>query len=496
MKKLMLLLAPALMWPAAASAEWRKASSEHFIVYGDVPEAGLRAFTEELERFDHLLRVVTKVARPPSLRKLTVYVVENDERLRRLTGTGGTAIAGMYSKPIEGARAIVPFKKTSSNSWGLEGVEILRHEYAHHFMWQHAPAPYPAWYSEGFADYYSTARFTDPQTAIVGAAAKSRAMVIRHQGYVSWPQILTYGTNEVNFGAMALYSQGWMLVHAMATNRELRTKINVYLDAIGQGRGPADAYKAGFGETSYLEDTMREYAKKTELGALQLKLRAAPAPLIAMSPLGAAENALLDLTIKLNYAREPKRIAAVASDVAQRAAAFGSDPYALELAARAATAAKDHKGAVSAADRLLKAVPGSSAGLLLKGLALSAEAEGKKDPKSPLWREARSLIVKANAADPDNPHILFAYYRTFPAQGAAPPGYAVDALNRAFELYPQNDEVRLAVAGDFERRERFADALAVLKPLAHDPHRSEKEGELASMLKRLQEATTKATAKP
>ena len=69
-----LIVALALLWPAAASAEWRKAESEHFIVYGDVPEQGLRGFAQNLERFDQLLRMVTNVRTPPTGRKLTVFV--------------------------------------------------------------------------------------------------------------------------------------------------------------------------------------------------------------------------------------------------------------------------------------------------------------------------------------------------------------------------------------------------------------------------------------
>jgi hypothetical protein len=90
-----LIVALALLWPAAASAEWRKAVSEHFIVYGDVPEQGLRGFAQNLERFDQLLRMVTNVRTPPTGRKLTVFVVESDERVRRLTGNAGTGVVGL-----------------------------------------------------------------------------------------------------------------------------------------------------------------------------------------------------------------------------------------------------------------------------------------------------------------------------------------------------------------------------------------------------------------
>lgn len=490
-----LLIALALLWPAAASAEWRKAVSEHFIVYGDVPEQGLRGFAQNLERFDQLLRMVTNVRTPPTGRKLTVFVVESDERVRRLTGNAGTGVVGLYMSSLGGARAIVPYRKTDSGKWGVEGVEILQHEYVHHFMWQNAPAPYPAWYREGFADYYSTVKFTDPQTAVVGTPARSNALYIRHAGYAPWNDILTYGSGDASFNVYALYAQGWMVVHAMATDRELRGKVNAYLAKIADGSTPADAYKAAFGDGSYFSDTMRAYTKKKEIGALQLKLREAPAAAaVAVGPVSRAEDALLDLAIRLSYAEGSKRVPDIARDIAAKARVFPGDAYALELSARAALLAGDRASAAAAADALVKSAPGHGAGMLYKGLSLAAAAEASKDAKSPLWREARSWIVKANAADPDNPQILFSYYRTFADQGAPPPANATEALTRAFELYPQNGEVRLAMAADFERRERYADALAVLKPLANNPHRGEGEGELEEMLKRLQAAMSTAKA--
>ena len=41
---------------APAHAEWRKATSEHFVVYGDINEGALRSYTQKVERFDRLLR--------------------------------------------------------------------------------------------------------------------------------------------------------------------------------------------------------------------------------------------------------------------------------------------------------------------------------------------------------------------------------------------------------------------------------------------------------
>ena len=41
----------------------------------------------------------------------------------------------------------------------LDPKSVLFHEYAHHFMLHHFPAAYPAWYVEGFAEFFSVVAF-------------------------------------------------------------------------------------------------------------------------------------------------------------------------------------------------------------------------------------------------------------------------------------------------------------------------------------------------
>ncbi len=45
--------------PAVARAEWNKATSDHFIIYGETSSERLRGFTERVEKFDAFMRVMT-----------------------------------------------------------------------------------------------------------------------------------------------------------------------------------------------------------------------------------------------------------------------------------------------------------------------------------------------------------------------------------------------------------------------------------------------------
>jgi hypothetical protein len=69
-------------------------------------------------------------------------------------------LADSYRPSIRGSLAVIDRSKPES-AWDLTGEVILFHEYTHHFMLKYAPFPYSAWYSEGFAEYYSSTKFLD-----------------------------------------------------------------------------------------------------------------------------------------------------------------------------------------------------------------------------------------------------------------------------------------------------------------------------------------------
>jgi tetratricopeptide (TPR) repeat protein len=232
---------------------------------------------------------------------------------------------------------------------------------------------------------------------------------------------------------------------------------------------------------------MKAYFAKRSLPGLEVRLRNAQPSPIRISGLRPAEEALFDLSIRLRRDLEPKEAADVAGDIRRRADDFPRDPFALQLIARATLQVGKFPEAVAAADRLLAVQPGSAAAMLVKGAALARMAKDKKDATDPLWREARNWLIKANDAQRDDPEILYEYFQSFANQGISPPADATDALVHAFQLYPQNTDLRLAAAKELHRVKRFQEALAVLKPLANDPHQDGEKNGADALLKELQQ---------
>ena len=85
-----------------AAAEWRRAETAHFIVYGDVPERTIRRYAQRAERFDALLRAYLKTLLIYCLRLSQQQLGSGRER-----GEGGAfgcvaAEAGDVGAPDEG----------------------------------------------------------------------------------------------------------------------------------------------------------------------------------------------------------------------------------------------------------------------------------------------------------------------------------------------------------------------------------------------------------
>ena len=162
------VLAAAAFVAGPACAEWRRAETAHFILYGDVSERTLRTYATKIERFDALLRTYYPIQSDVQIPKLEIYLADGARDMRRILPDGSEGIAGFYS--ADAGRIY-----TVTNISNPEALSTLFHEYAHHFMFHNFSAPYPAWYIEGFAEFVSTATFKSNGEWTLGAPPYYRA---------------------------------------------------------------------------------------------------------------------------------------------------------------------------------------------------------------------------------------------------------------------------------------------------------------------------------
>ena len=96
-----------LFGTGAARAEWRRAESPNFILYGDLSESALRQRILLLEDFDRLLRTLTAGEEEPAPNRLHVYVFSGPAPLRIVRPGLPPAIAGFYAASDDGILAMI-----------------------------------------------------------------------------------------------------------------------------------------------------------------------------------------------------------------------------------------------------------------------------------------------------------------------------------------------------------------------------------------------------
>ena len=486
-----LLLASALLVPTAAQAEWKEASSEHFLVYSEGSSEALKSFTEKLEKFDFLLRTLTNTKQPPSPVKLKIYLMRNFDEVVKTMGYGASGVAGYYTASPRGPIAVGV--ASTPRSQVLNAQSVLLHEYTHHFMHQYFPASYPSWYSEGFAEYHGQTRVLDNDVIEVGHPAEHRYSSFQSNQWMPLGKLLSARSYaDVGGQLHLLYAQGWLLTHYLAQSKERAGQLDKYLNLINAGHSYEAAIDQAFGPgAKKLDSELREYSGRSKHLVTVLPFKKINIKPVALRSVTPAEDALMWQEIALGRGIFNRQSADFARDVRSIAQKYPNEPYALSRLVEAERAVGNHGGAMRAVERLLALKPRDGRGLMHKGqLQIEALKEAKSNDKG-AWQAARKLIMEAHKASPADALILEAFYDSFVAEGVIPPAGAQNALYRAFELVPQDSDLRYKLAADFEQRNMIKEAIAVIKPAAFqlhsdetDPNKKKKQEEMQERYRR------------
>jgi hypothetical protein len=460
----------------AAEAEWLRADTDNFIIYSESNEQSLRNFAESLQKFDTTLRIRFNLTDAREPNRLTIYLVpRGDDAGRLATGKSGSPIAGWYSPDSEGSFAVSHRENTMIQGTPL-ARQTLFHEYSHHFMKRYAGAAFPAWFIEGFAEYYSTLAFTRDGKAEIGRPVHSRAYGLLAMPKIPATTLLTQRPGEMrNSGQMDVYyGRAWLLTHMLYTDTARAGQLGRYFDAINRGEDADKAAVAAFGDLKQLDRDLNDYVK----GRMTMRTTGAPIPIsgtIRIAPLSPAEDALLPLQLERRSAgSDDVRLLAVRGQINALSAKYSGDAGVwFELASTEWSLSEDKRNiamARAAVDKALAIDPKHVRANVLLGQILSAEVEAKDDAKPADWNAVRKPIALANRTNPDDPVPLYAYYRSFVDQGVRPPAIAVQGLARAFALAPENLNTRVTYAFALASEGKFDDALKLAKAVAFDPH--------------------------
>lgn len=487
------ILAAALALLAAqpAWAEWHEASSDHFVIYADDKERDIERFAENLERYHAAMAYVLNLSaeKPSPSNRVTIFVVGDQNDIRKLAGEGSRYVAGFYIPRAGGSRAFV---QDIRNQRGYPHVStvVLLHEYAHHFLMTATPIALPRWMNEGAAEFFAAAGFDDDGSVRVGRPAQHRAVELLTADPVHVRELLDAEGYDRQRGAGrdSFYGKSWLLYHYLTFSQERSGQLVAYQRNLLAGMTSLAAGEAAFGDLDTLERELKTYIRTRRWLNLALSPDKVPIGDIAIRRLTEGEAAIMPLQIRSQRGVNREQALEILPKAREIAARFPEDPGVLAALAEAEHDAGNDAEAIAAADAALARDPSRVNAYVQKGFALFRLArETQGEARDAAYAAAMEPFAALNALENDHPLPLIYYFRSFTERGEAPEENARAALERASQLAPFDQELRFNVAMKMVVERKNALAAQVLLPVATDPHnsgRSARARQLMALLER------------
>jgi tetratricopeptide (TPR) repeat protein len=456
--------------PSAASAAWREATTNHFVVYSEDSPQALRAYAEKLERFDKALRVLHNLPDEPptTASRVTVYVLPNVDAVARLYGvkTQGS-VYGFYVPRAGGSILYTPRPKAGEHVLELSGQTVLLHEYAHHYMLRNFSAAFPAWYIEGFAEFASTAGFPEDGSVEIGRPANHRAASVLSQAHLTVEEMLGGSTAKLSVAEREdLYGRGWLLTHYLTFDPGRKGHLRTYLKALNAGKPPLEAASGAFGDLKQLGRDLNRY-RMGKLRYITIPAASIGGAEVKIRELSPGENATMAVRLRSDRGVTLEQAQKLLPDARKAAAPYPNDAAAQLMLAEAEYDAGNDAEADAAAARALAADAASGGAMMYRGMVRLRQARSGKGDKAALLKEARRWFVQANRRDQGNPDPLLYFYHSF---DGAPTPNAVEGLMTAFELAPHDPELRMLAIHRLLSDEKLPEARTALATLAYSPH--------------------------
>lgn len=463
---------------AQTTGDWLHTSTPSFSLYGRVGEKTLVQMAQDLEAFAGLLRSLHGVDAQAEARPLPIYLVPRQTELRRVRPGLVVNVAGFYSASVGDVFAV-----TSLDGDQARGRQVLFHEYAHHFMKQHAPAAYASWLVEGYAEYFMTARFK-PDVVELGVTSP-RIAWLRGAVWTPFDEILgrralTGDRRDIT----AFYSQSWLLTHYMMSDPARLARLTRYADAVAKGGDPVALMPEAAGvPLKDLERVLKQYM--LALPGRRLPRPPSSARQLTVTPLPASADDLLLEGQRLKMGVPPAERPGVLAMIRERAARYPGDRLAEMTQARAENDFGDRAKAQALLKHRIEIDPRDVEALQTLGWSCMLQARTDPANAQQKLREAREWFGKGFAVDPGNALLLYDYGISRRGDPSYPNDNTINVLLRAQALAPQVGQFRIAAADALMRRDRFDEAAAIVEPVFNDPHAGP---EAAEAKRRFQEA--------
>ncbi len=397
----LVVLAFTTLLSTPAHAEWREATSEHFVILSEGSERELVRTAQRLEAVHWLLTQATNRRDALEGQRVRVYLVDNPIMLRAIAGVPerSNVIAIYMGSPIMPTALAVRDRPQSD----------LYHEYGHHFMRQYMPSRLPGWFVEGFAEVVSTASFELEGRITYGKVANDRQYELQDTAWTPMARLFAEpGDNGAegngSHAGIASYGQYWVTTHYLLFAPERRGQLARYIAAITRGDDSLVAAEAAFpGGLEQLDRDVRAYLRRADF-----QYRPVPLPEGVMrSPtvrtIRSGEAAALRLEMESARTWGVERNTGLLPRVAALAAQHPQEPAVHALHASVLIGTEQYPQAIEAADRGISIDAGHARSNALRAYAKYRAGSDEGLLRSEDISEIRTYADRARATDPREP---------------------------------------------------------------------------------------------
>ena len=462
-------------------SKWVRAESPNLTVYGS-NEAEVRQMTVKLERFDQLLRLLTRSQATEPTNPLSIYLVlgtNEIERLRRQPAGTGTLFTGYYSASPTGmlAAADMRLDRRSNQIPRYQDVWLFT-EYCRHFLRQSGRSGYlPTWYVDGLSLNLSTTILGE-NSVEYGRAHPSLANKLELQRWEPIERII-----DGRLDAGQLYSaESSLLVHFILAEPARRKAFDRFLASVRGGVEPVAAFEGAFGiSMKKLQSQLWRYRETATY--VRASTSGFIVPEITVSRLPRSADALLldQAAMRIGIPETDRQHAVLRR--AEKAAADRGDPFAQRVLVQAQILYGAPEQADAALDTLLQSAPADAELLYFKGLRHLMIARGDDAQASVELREARKWFARAFRSNPDYYPALYAWAESLWNEPRFVSDNTRDVLLKAAFLAPQATQIQVSAAILLMIEGRYEAGEALLQAITVTP-RDQASEQVPTLLKR------------
>jgi Flp pilus assembly protein TadD len=457
--------------PAQAKDTWTSVHSKNFTLVGNASEKDIRLVANRLEQFREVFALLFPATKLNSPVPMTVIVFKNDSSYKPFKVKPN--IDGYFQPGAD-----VNYITLASEKGAADQVfTTIFHEYVHLLIENTMGTTMPLWFNEGLAEYYSTLSISDDdRTVLLGNLIGNHVLYLRRNKIVPLPALfgVDYNSPYYNEGNKmnVFYAESWMLVHYILQGDEQkrRPKLGKFIELLKARMPISAAFQQAFQtDLASFERDFRTYIQGAKYMATAVTFEKSLDfdSEMQSTPLTEAEvHAFLgDLLLHIRHFDDAER---------QLAQALQLNPD-LPMAQASYGMLRVHDGRLDEARRYLQtAVAANSQNFLTHfyyALALSSLGVNEYHVVSSYSPEAaavmRTELKKAIALKPDFPesYALLGFVNLVRNEEI---DETINLLKGALNISHGNNRIVFILAQLYARKQNFADAEALLEPLALD----------------------------